>query len=80
MKTTLTFTENHIIELNRIANLNVFASKIAQTILSKDEYKASSKQVDILNKVSEVEFCISDDYCNEYIERSQQRQRNLMHL
>ena len=80
MKTTLTFTENHIIELNRIANLNVFASKIAQTILSKDEYKASSKQVDILNQVSEVEFCISDDYCNEYIERSQQRQRNLMHL
>jgi hypothetical protein len=80
MKTTITFTKNHIIELNRIANLNVFASKIAKTILSKDEYKASSKQVDILNQVSEVEFCISDDYCNEYIERSQQRQRNLMHL
>ena len=80
MKTTLTFTENHIIELNRIANLNVFASKIAKTILSKEEYKASSKQVDILNQVSEVEFCISDDYCNEYIEKSQQKQRNLMHL
>ena len=62
MKTTMTFTEAHIVELNRIATLNVFASKIAQTILSRDEYKASSKQVDILNQISNEEFYISYDY------------------
>ena len=78
MKTTMTFTEAHIVELNRIATLNVFASKIAQTILSRDEYKASSKQVDILNQISNEEFYISDDYENQYIETMQQRQRNLM--
>jgi hypothetical protein len=80
MKTTMTFTEAHIVELNRIATLNVFASKIAQTILSRDEYKASSKQVDILNQISNEEFYISDDYENQYIETMQQRQRNLMYV
>lgn len=80
MKTTMTFTEAHIVELNRIATLNVFASKIANTILSKDFYSASSKQVDILNQVSEIEFYISDSYSNQYMETAQQRQRNLMYL
>jgi len=80
MKTTMTFTEAHIVELNRIAGLNKFASKIAQTILSKDEYRASSKQVDILNEVSEIEFYISNDYSNQYMETAQQRQRNLMYV
>lgn len=80
MKTTMTFTSEHETELRRIANLNVFAAKIAQTILSKDEYKASSKQVDILNEVSDLEFCISNDYANTYMEAAQQRQRNLMYV
>lgn len=80
MKTTMTFTQDHITELNRIAGLNVFAAKIAQTILSKDQYRASSKQVDILNQVAEIEFYISDDYANDYMETAQQRQRNLMYL
>ncbi len=80
MKTTMTFTSEHETELRRIATLNVFAAKIAQTILSKDEYKASSKQVDILNQVSEIEFCISNDYANNYMETMQQRQRNLMYV
>lgn len=80
MKTTLTFTQEHIIELNRIAGLNKFASKIAQTILSKEEYQASSKQVDILNEVSDIEFYISNDYANSYMETAQQRQRNLMYV
>lgn len=80
MKTTMTFTEEHIVELNRIATLNVFASKIATTILSKDFYSASAKQVDVLNSVSEIEFFISDGYSNQYMENSQQRQHNLMYL
>jgi hypothetical protein len=80
MKTTMTFTNEHIAELNRIANLNVFAAKIAQTILSKDFYKDSPKQVDILNQVSEIEFYISDDYSNDIMENNQQRQRNLMYV
>ena len=80
MKTTMTFTAEHEAELNRIVTLNVFASKIATTILSKDVYRASSKQVDILNQVSDIEFYISDDYSNDIMERNQQRQRNLMYL
>jgi len=80
MKTTMTFTTEHEAELNRIVTLNVFASKIATTILSKDFYKASPKQVDILNQVSDIEFYISDDYSNDIMERGQQRQRNLMYL
>ena len=80
MKTTMTFTEEHETELKRIATLNVFASKIATTILSKEIYSASSKQVDILNQVSEIEFYISDSYSNQYMETAQQRQRNLMYL
>ena len=80
MKTTMTFTAEHEAELNRIAGLNKFASKIAQTILSKEVYRASAKQVDILNEVSEIEFYISNDYANEIMERNQQKQRNLMYL
>lgn len=80
MKTTMTFTNEHEAELNRIATLNVFASKIAQTILSKEVYRASVKQVDILNEVSEITFYISKDYSNEIMERNQQKQRNLMYL
>jgi hypothetical protein len=80
MKTTMTFTQNHIDELKRIASLKVFAAKIAQTILSKDIYVASSKQVDILNDVAEIEFYISDNYSNQIIENNQQKQRNLMYL
>jgi hypothetical protein len=76
MKTTMTFTEAHIIELNRIATLNVFASKIATTILSKDFYSASSKQVDILNQVSEIEFYISNDYANTYEQNARIRMIN----
>lgn len=80
MKTTMTFTAEHEAELNRIATLNVFASKIAQTILSKDVYSASSKQVDILNEVSDITFYISDKYSNEISDRNQEKQRNLMNL
>ena len=80
MKTTMTFTTEHEAELRRIATLNVFASKIAQTILSKEVYRASAKQVDILNEVSEITFYISNDYSNEIMERNQQNQRNLMYL
>jgi hypothetical protein len=80
MKTTMTFTAEHEAELNRIVTLNVFASKIATTILSKEDYRASSKQVEILNQVAHVTFYISDDYSNDYMERSQQRQRNLMYV
>lgn len=80
MKTTMTFTAEHEAELRRIVTLNVFASKIATTILSKYVYRASSKQVDILNQVSDIEFYISDDYSNDIMERNQQRQRNLMYL
>ncbi len=80
MKTTMTFTEEHIEELKRIASLNIFASKVAQTILSNETYKASPKQVEILNEVSNITFYISDDYSNRIMERDQQRQRNLMYL
>jgi len=80
MKTTMTFTTEHEAELNRIVTLNVFASKIATTILSKEAYRASAKQVDILNAVSEIEFYISNDYSNEIMERNQQNQRNLMNF
>ena len=80
MKTTKTFTDEHEKELKRITTLNVFASKIAQTILSKDFYRASAKQVDILNEVSDIVFYISDDYSNQYMEEAQERQRNLMRL
>lgn len=72
----MTFTAAHIEELNRIATLSVFASKIAQTILSKEEYKASAKQVDILNEVSEIEFYISNDYANTYTENARERMMN----
>ena len=78
MKTTMTFTAEHEVELNRIATLNVFASKIAQTILSKEIYSASSKQVDILNEVSDITFYISDRYSNEISDRNQEKQRNLL--
>jgi len=80
MKTTMTFTSEHEKELKRIATLNVFAAKIAKTILGSEVYKASAKQVDILNQVSEIEFYISDGYSNQYMETAQQRQRNLMYF
>ena len=73
MKTTTTFTSEHEAELRRIATLNLFASKIAQTILSNEVYKASAKQVDILNEVSEIDFYISDDYSNHYEEAARER-------
>lgn len=76
MKTTMTFTEAHIAELNRIAGLDKFAAKIAQTILSKEEYRASAKQVDILNEVSEIEFFISNDYANQYQDAARERMMN----
>lgn len=76
MKTTMTFTAEHEKELNRIISLNVFASKIAQTIISKDEYRASAKQVDILNEVSDIEFFISNDYANRYEENARERMIN----
>lgn len=74
MKTTMTFTAEHEAELNRIASLNVFASKIAQTILSREIYIASSKQVDILNEVSEITFYIEDRRVDEYVANSRYRQ------
>lgn len=74
MKTTMTFTTEHEAELNRIASLNVFASKIAQTILSREIYIASSKQVDILNEVSEITFYIEDRRVDEYMANSRYRQ------
>ena len=76
MKTTMTFTTEHEAELRRIATLNVFASKIAQTILSNEIYRASAKQVDILNEVSEIEFFISNDYSNRYEENARERLMN----
>lgn len=76
MKTTMTFTAEHETELNRIATLNVFASKIAQTILKSDVYRASSKQVDILNQVSEIEFYISNDYADTYEQNARTRMMN----
>ena len=72
----MTFTEEHETELKRIATLNVFAAKIAQTILSKDVYKASSKQVDILNQVSDIEFFISNDYADTYEQNARARMMN----
>lgn len=80
MKYTLTFTEKHELELRKIATQNNFAAKVARTILSKDVYRASPKQVDILNEVSDITFYISKDYVWEIEEREMQRQRNLMYL
>lgn len=80
MKTTTTFTEDHIKELERISKTNTFAAKIATTILSKSEYTASSKQVDILNDVSEIMFYVSDNYGHIYLEKSQERQRQLLNI
>jgi len=77
MKTTRTFTTEHEAELNRIAGLGKFASKIAQSILSKEIYTASAKQVDILNEVSEIEFFISDNYSNTYEQNACNRQQEL---
>jgi len=63
MKYTLTFTREHEEELKRIASTDSFAGKIARTILSGEEYKASPKQVVILNKeAEEVTFSISHHY------------------
>lgn len=76
MKTTMTFTTEHEAELKRIATLNVFASKIAQTILLNETYKASAKQADILNSVSEIEFFISDDYGFRYESEARERMMN----
>ena len=76
MKTTMTFTTEHEAELNRIATLNVFASKIAQTILKSEVYRASSKQVDILNQVSDIEFYISNDYADTYEQNARARMMN----
>jgi len=75
MKTTITFTKEHEKELKRISELNVFAAKIANTILSREIYRASSKQVDILNEVSDIEFYISDDYSFRYEEDAAARTR-----
>jgi len=76
MKYTMTFTEEHEKELKKIATLNVFASKIAQTILSKEIYSASSKQVAILEQVSEIEFFISDNYSFIYEDNARARMIN----
>lgn len=72
----MTFTEEHEKELKKIATLNVFASKIAQTILSKEIYSASSKQVAILEQVSEIEFFISDNYSFIYEDNARARMIN----
>lgn len=76
MKTTMTFTAEHEKELQRIVTLNVFASKIARTILLKEVYMASAKQVDILNEVSEIEFYISNDYSDKYENEARERTMN----
>ena len=70
----MTFTTEHEAELQRIAGLGKFASKIAQTILSNENYRASAKQVDILNEVSDVEFFVSNDFANRYEENARQRE------
>lgn len=75
MKYTMTFTEAHEAELKRIAELGVFASKIAQTILSNEVYRASAKQVDILMSESEIEFFISNDYADNYENAMRDRER-----
>jgi len=81
MKYTMTFTEEHEAELRRIAEMDCFAAKVARTILSNETYRASAKQVDILNEVAEnVTFYISNDYSNMYTENAQERQRRLMYL
>lgn len=72
----MTFTSEHIAELNRIAELPCFAAKVAKTILSREVYRASSKQVDILNEESEIEFFISDDYSDKYEEAARRRMLN----
>ena len=68
---TATFTQEHEDELRRIATLNVFASKIAQTILSKEVYRASFKQVEIIEQESSLEFYPSDDYIREHMIQSE---------
>lgn len=76
MKYTMTFTKEHEEELKRIVTLNKFASKIAQTILSKEDYVCSAKQSDILNEVSEITFYISNNYSNKIEEEIRQRTIN----
>ena len=76
MNYTMTFTPEHEAELRRIAELPVFAAKIAQTILSKEDYRASAKQVDILMQASEIEFFISKDYARVYEVEMAERERN----
>lgn len=76
MTKTMTFTQENINELMRISELNIFASKIAKTILSKDEYIASAKQVDILNEISEIEFFISNNYSEIYADEARIRRNN----
>lgn len=76
MNYTMTFTKEHEEELKRIVTLNKFASKIAQTILSKEDYSCSSKQSDILNEVSEITFYISNNYSNKIEEEMRQRTLN----
>lgn len=73
MKYTLTFTEEHEQELRKIAEMDVFAAKIARTILSSDVYKASPKQVEILNQVSDVYFYISNDYSFKIEQENRER-------
>lgn len=78
---TTTFTEAHEAELRSIATGNNLASKIAQTILKSDIYRASSKQVEILNQEScwnDIEFFISNDYEDKYNQAAAEREREVL--
>lgn len=82
MTHTTLFDEAHEAELRRIATIDTFASKIAMTILSREDYVCSPKQAYILNKEAKdgFEFFQSNGYSNDQLERIQRRQRNLMYV
>lgn len=82
MRHTILFDQAHEAELRRIAQTNTFSAKIAQTILSREDYICSPKQAYILNKEARegFEFFESDGYSNSQLEKMQQRQRDLMYV
>jgi len=70
--TTQLVTIEQIEEVKRIATLNVFASKIAATIISNNFEKISFRQAEILNDYSNVtiEFTYINFTNNEDLHRN----------
>lgn len=69
-----TFEERQIIDIINISQKNVFAAKVARTIISNNFKSISAKQAEILNEYS-VELIVPTSNCEDYFNAMIKKQK-----